>query len=170
MPSLMEMPGDGLEFYYPIFRINLATLSPTITVVALMLARTISGKIDASTTRSPVDPRTLQCWSTTAKGSESGPILQVPETNTPWYEDVLLIEADVIDETDESSTARHDPIKLSIAIAEAYRKYRGRRRRMPRVHLNYPSNSTSNGRKGNANGRFEPIPTGQVDGRKLAER
>ena len=54
----------------------------------------------------------------------------------PWDDDVLLVEADVIDETDKSSSARHDPIKLSNTIAEAYRKYRGRRRRLPRVRLN----------------------------------
>jgi len=57
----------------------------------------------------------------------------------PWDDEVLLVGADVIDETDASSTARHDPIKLSNAIAEAYRKYRGRRRRLPRVRLNLDS-------------------------------
>jgi uncharacterized cofD-like protein len=56
--------------------------------------------------------------------------------NNPWEDDVLLVEADVIDDTDDTSTARHDPVKLSNAIAEAYRKYRGRRRRLPRVRLN----------------------------------
>ena len=56
--------------------------------------------------------------------------------NSPWEDDVLLVEADVIDETDKSTMARHDAIKLSNAIAEAYRKYRGRRRRLPRVRLN----------------------------------
>ena len=58
----------------------------------------------------------------------------------PWDDDLLLVEADVIDETDDTSTARHDPIKLSNAIAEAYRKYRGRRRRLPRVRLNLDLN------------------------------
>jgi len=57
----------------------------------------------------------------------------------PWDDEVLLVGADVIDETDASSTARHDPTKLSNAIAEAYRKYRGRRRRLPRVRLNLDS-------------------------------
>jgi len=52
-----------------------------------------------------------------------------------WEDDVLLVKADIIDDTDESRTARHDPIKLSNAIAEAYRKYRGPRRRLPRVRL-----------------------------------
>jgi len=64
----------------------------------------------------------------------------------PWDDEVLLVGADVIDETDASSTARHDPTKLSNAIAEAYRKYRGRRRRLPRVRLNVDLGRPSNGR------------------------
>ena len=56
--------------------------------------------------------------------------------NNPWVDDALLVEADVIDDTNDTSTARHDPVKLSNAITEAYRKYRGRRRRLPRVRLN----------------------------------
>ena len=58
------------------------------------------------------------------------------KTIQPWNDNVLLVEADVIDETDKSSSARHDPIKLSNAITDAYRKYRGHRRRMPMVRLN----------------------------------
>jgi uncharacterized cofD-like protein len=65
--------------------------------------------------------------------------------NKPWSDDVLLVEADVIDETDETSTARHDSVKLSNAIAEAYRKYRGRRRRLPRVRLNLDLRRPKNG-------------------------
>ena len=65
--------------------------------------------------------------------------------NKPWSDDVLLVEADVIDETDDNSTARHDSVKLSNAIAEAYRKYRGRRRRLPRVRLNLDRNLPGNG-------------------------
>ena len=57
----------------------------------------------------------------------------------------------MIDESDETSAARHDPIKLSNAIAEAYRKYRGRRRRLPRVRLNLEFNRPDNGR-GDSNG------------------
>jgi uncharacterized cofD-like protein len=64
----------------------------------------------------------------------------------PWNDDVLLVEADVIDESDETSAARHDPVKLSNAIAEAYRKYRGRRRRLPRVQLNLELSRPGNGR------------------------
>ena len=64
----------------------------------------------------------------------------------PWDDEVLLVGADVIDETDASSTARHDPTKLSNTIAEAYRKYRGRRRRLPRVRLNVDLGRPSNGR------------------------
>ena len=63
----------------------------------------------------------------------------------PWDDDVLLVEADVIDETDKTTTARHDSVKLSNAIAEAYRKFRGRRRRLPRVRLNLELNRTGNG-------------------------
>lgn len=55
--------------------------------------------------------------------------------NEPWDIDVLLFEADVIDNSSADRTARHDPVKLANAIAEAYRKYRGNRRRLPRVRL-----------------------------------
>ena len=58
--------------------------------------------------------------------------------NKPWKDDVLLVEADLIDETDNTSTARHDPVKLSNTITEAYRKYRGKRRRLPRIRLEAP--------------------------------
>ena len=47
----------------------------------------------------------------------------------PWSDDALVVETDVIDETDDDNTARHDPVKLSNAFAEAHRKYRDRRRR-----------------------------------------
>ena len=47
--------------------------------VALGFTRTTSGIIDASATRSPSRPWTRPYWSTTAMGSASGPILQVPE-------------------------------------------------------------------------------------------
>jgi uncharacterized cofD-like protein len=72
--------------------------------------------------------------------------LEFIQTNKPWNDDLLLVEADVIDETDDNSTARHDSVKLSNAIAEAYRKYRGRRRRLPRVRLNVESGRPGNGR------------------------
>jgi len=77
----------------------------------------------------------------------------------PWTDDVLLVEADVIDDV---QTARHDPIKLSNAIAEAYRKYRGRRRRLPRVRLNLEFNRPGKGRPVlNGNGDADPLPVGQ---------
>ena len=47
----------------------------------------------------------------------------------PWSDDALVVETDVIDETNDDNTARHDPVKLSNAFAEAHRKYRDRRRR-----------------------------------------
>ena len=79
---------------------------------------------------------------------------------------MLLVEADVIDETDETSTARHDPIKLANAIAEAYRKHRGRRSRLPRVRLNVESSQTGNGRLVfNGNENADSIPAGQREGR-----
>lgn len=65
------------------------------------------------------------------------------QTIKPWEDNVLLVEADLIDETDRNSTARHDSAKLSNIIAEAYRKYRGRRRRLPRVRLNLDLNRLS---------------------------
>jgi uncharacterized cofD-like protein len=67
-------------------------------------------------------------------------------TGHPWYDNALLIEADVIDDTAAPRAARHDPTKLSNAIAEAYRKYRGRRRRLPRVRLSFDSSRPGNGR------------------------
>ena len=87
--------------------------------------------------------------------------------NKPWSDDVLLVEADVIDETDDNSAARHDPVKLSNAIAEAYRKYRGRRRRLPRVRLNVESNRTGN-RLAVLDGdkSADPHPAGQKEGRR----
>ena len=77
----------------------------------------------------------------------------------PWNDDVLLVEADVIDEV---QTARHDPIKVSNAIAEAYRKYRGRRRRLPRVRLNLEFNRPGKGRPIiNGNRDADPLTFGQ---------
>jgi uncharacterized cofD-like protein len=86
--------------------------------------------------------------------------------NNPWEDDVILVEADVIDDTDDTSTARHDPVKLSNAIAEVYRKYRGRRRRLPRVRLNHDLNRPGNERSVlGRNEDVEPIPVGQNDGK-----
>lgn len=47
----------------------------------------------------------------------------------PWDAGALLIEADVID---ESATARHDPAKLALTVADTYRSHRGKRRRLPK--------------------------------------
>jgi uncharacterized cofD-like protein len=80
------------------------------------------------------------------------------QTNNPWEADVLLVEADVVDNTDDTSTARHDPVKLSNAIAEAYRKYRGRRRRLPRIHLNVDRRRPDSYVGGsNGNGKTQPV-------------
>ena len=48
--------------------------------VALVLALVTWGITDESATQIPLIPFTRHCWSTTAMGSESGPILQVPDT------------------------------------------------------------------------------------------
>ena len=56
-----------------------AAFSAIIIVVALVLARTTSSMIEASTTCRPFSPCTLRYWSTTAMWSEAGPILQVPD-------------------------------------------------------------------------------------------
>ena len=49
----------------------------------------------------------------------------------PWNDGSLLIEGDVLD---QSATARHDPVKLALTVADTYRRYRGKRRRLPRAH------------------------------------
>lgn len=69
--------------------------------------------------------------------------LSFVQAHMPWRHEVLLVEADVIDEANETTSARHDATKLSNAIAEAYRKYRGQRRRLPRVRLNLNSSPPS---------------------------
>ena len=52
--------------------------------------------------------------------------LGLMRASKPWRDDALVVETDMIDETDDDNTARHDPVKLSNAFAEVYRKYRGR--------------------------------------------
>src|SRR5262249_49263800 len=66
------------EAYCP-WRIKSAIRSPSIIVVTLVLARIQLGIMEASTTRRLCRPCTLPYWSTTAMGSDAGPILQVPE-------------------------------------------------------------------------------------------
>ena len=81
------------------------------------------------------------------------------QANQPWNEDVLLVEADSID---NDHTGRHDSIKLSNTIAEAYREYRGRRRRLPRVRLNLEIKRPGKGRPIlNGSGDADPQPVGQ---------
>jgi len=65
--------------------------------------------------------------------------LKFIQADKPWDDKVLLVEADVIDEV---HTARHDSVKLSNVIAETYSKYRGTRRRLPRVRLNIKQRQT----------------------------
>src|SRR2546427_2201051 len=59
--------------------IQSAIRSAIMIVVALVLERVTLGMIEASTTRKPWIPCTRQYWSTTAMGSDAGPILHVPE-------------------------------------------------------------------------------------------
>ena len=61
------------------FEISCAIFSAIIITVAFVFARTTSGIIEASTTRSDEIPWTLPVRSTTAEGSSDVPILQVPE-------------------------------------------------------------------------------------------
>ena len=69
-----------------------ATRSPIIIVVTLVLARMQSGMMEASATLRPSRPWTLPDWSTTAMGSEAGPILHVQDT---WWP-VLTCPQDVV--------------------------------------------------------------------------
>jgi hypothetical protein len=73
----IESPTSYPPFYRPSF-IQSATRSAIMIVVVLVLARMTSGITEASTTLSPSTPCTWQNWSTTASGSEAGPILHVP--------------------------------------------------------------------------------------------
>ena len=91
--------------------------------------------------------------------------LEFIRTKNPWEDNVLLIEADLIDETDRNSTARHDSVKLSNTIAEAYRKHRGHRRRLPRVRLNLDLNGPAEERPVlNRNRESKPPYVGQKEG------
>src|SRR5262249_34498955 len=59
--------------------IKSAHRSAIIMAATLVLARTTSGMIEASATRRRGIPWTRHHWSTTAMGSDAGPILHVPE-------------------------------------------------------------------------------------------
>ena len=72
------MGSSRCPFYNCSF-IKSATRSPIIMAVPLVPVQTMSGMMEVSTTRSPSSPWTQQYWSTTAVGSEAGPILQVPD-------------------------------------------------------------------------------------------
>ena len=72
-----KRPGGRLG--YSPFLMKSATRSPIAIVVTLVLARMQSGMIDASATLRASSPWTFPNWSTTAIGSEAGPILHVPD-------------------------------------------------------------------------------------------
>ena len=80
-PNIDALASQGVVFEraYAPSPVCSPTRSAIIIVVALVLARMQSGNTDTSTTRRFSRPLTRQYWSTTAIGSESGPILQVPE-------------------------------------------------------------------------------------------
>ena len=66
----------------------------------------------------------------------------------------------MIEETDNTSTTRHDQIRLSDAFSEAYQKYMGRLR-LPRARLNLNLNRPCEGRTNlNGDGDLEPPPAG----------
>ncbi len=50
------------------------------------------------------------------------------KVSQPWQDMAVCVLADVID---DDNPTRHDPEKLATVIAETYRDYRGRRRRLP---------------------------------------
>ena len=80
-----------------------------------------------------------------------------------WDEDVWLVETDLIDDV---MTARHDSGKISWSIVQAYNKYRGHRRRFPRVHFNISLNRTAGKESGsNSFAQVEPVPTDNLVGR-----
>ena len=79
------------------------------------------------------------------------------------HTEVLLVEADVIDHTDDTSTDRHDPIKLPMT-SPRHTKYWGRRRLL-RARPNLNLNRRGKGRVDlNRNGDIEPLPVGQKAG------
>lgn len=59
------------------------------------------------------------------------------EMAQPWRDMTVCVLADVID---TGNPTRHDPAKLATVIAETYRDYRGRRRRLPHRWLGFGDN------------------------------
>ena len=55
------------------------------------------------------------------------PVELVPPAAS-WDDEAVCVLADVID---EDKPTRHDPVKLAMVIAGAYRDHRGKRRRLP---------------------------------------
>ena len=54
--------------------------------------------------------------------------LNLVEVAQPWRDTAVCVLGDVID---SENPTRHDPAKLATAVAETYRDYRGKRRRLP---------------------------------------
>ena len=70
---------------------------------------------------------------TAAEDSTGGTVLpNLVKMDQAWRETTVCVLADVID-TDNPT--RHDPAKLATVVAETYREYRGKRRRLPRRWL-----------------------------------
>ena len=57
------------------------------------------------------------------------PDAEIVMADDPWRDPAVCVLADVID---EEKPTHHDPVKLAETITAAYRKYRGKRRRLPR--------------------------------------
>src|SRR4029077_6512720 len=91
------------DYSYSCARIQSAARSPIIMQVRLVLARTIFGITEASTTRNPSMPRTREYWSTTASLSESGPIFAVV---VGWKIVVQLFRTNSAAALSDSTTSR----------------------------------------------------------------
>ena len=66
------------------------------------------------------------------QGRDSPSISLIP-SRTVWEDQVIYVQADVID---EETPSRHDPPKLAAIITATYRKHRGSRRRLPLLRRN----------------------------------
>ena len=66
-----------------------------------------------------------------------------------WEDKAAYVPADVID---ENSPSRHDSAKLALAISDAYRNNRGKRRRLPRLRRDLDLTRPGSNRPETANG------------------
>ena len=66
-----------------------------------------------------------------------------------WEDPATYVVADVIN---EANPTHHDPVKLALAITDAYQKHRGKRRRLPRLRRNLEPAPLTINRSDSANG------------------